>query len=118
MTTVNGPPYPNTHKALTHFIQYASSNREIRSGLHLEKPRVCAAFLKSLLEFTQRLEGLSPDGDDHPNPEYPWKDNVGIIQSPLYYPFLELQERDNPQMRKLLHFVRVCFEIVKSEIKS
>ena len=30
------------------------------------------AFINSLLPLASAIEGLSPEGGNHPNPEYPW----------------------------------------------
>lgn len=57
----------------------------------------------------KRVEDLSPDGEDHPNPEYLWGTN-GTIVIPLEYPFTDLT-LDGPKMVKLLQFIEDCFAV-------
>ena len=63
----------------------------------------------SLLDTAQNVENLSPDGGDHPNPEYPWEVK-GIILLPTEYAFIGL-ELESPKMVKLLEFIADCFAL-------
>jgi len=83
---------------------------EIRNASGFSDNAHYHAYLSGLLEKAKQVEDLSPQGDDHPNPEYPWKTSVGI-ESPLTYRFDELQFH-NPKMIKLLRFIDACIDSV------
>lgn len=59
------------------------------------------------------IENLSPEGEEHPNPEYPWVDEKGNVRSPLIHHFVLLDVRINTRMAKMLRLIEVCFQIAE-----
>ena len=106
----SGEPPDRTHKTLVHFMRYAAINNRIRRTLDYENKK--AAFreyvLGGLLPLTEQLQALSPEGDDHPNPEYPWRDAKNEIQVPHADDFGELNLDRNPQAKRLADFLQRC----------
>ena len=72
-----------------------------------------AAYLDSLRPLAQAIENLSPEGDEHPNPEYPWEQN-GAIAVPVEYHFSDLDLAD-PKIIKFLRFIADCFTLVSEQ---
>lgn len=69
------------------------------------------AYLDGLRDLAQKIEDLSPDGGDHPNPEYPWEQNGSIIVPVSYaFPDLDLRQQ-SAKMAKLLKFIAACFTL-------
>lgn len=69
-------------------------------------------YLEGLRDLAQQIENLSPEGESHPNPEYPWEKN-GIIYVPHSYSFSHLDVRNqSSKMTKTLKFIDTCFSIV------
>ena len=59
--------------------------------------------------IAQQVEDLSPDGGDHPNPEYPWESD-GLIVLPTEHPLAGL-DMQCPKMIKLIQLVDDCLKI-------
>ena len=111
LTRPGGTRYPNTHDAFVQFLQGARYRPEIQRACGFTQQRPFIAYLNSLTDFAQAVEDLSPEGGDHPNPEYPWEQN-GLILSPLTHPFLDLDLRQQtPKMAKFLKFIADCFTV-------
>ena len=109
LTTINGPRPAMTHDAFVRFMRSAWSDpavREVAGMAHRDQFR---AFLRGLEALAQAIENLSPEGPDHPNPEYPWEAS-GTIISPLDHTFVELNLA-SPKMGKMLRFVEQCLTL-------
>jgi hypothetical protein len=98
-----------SHDAFVRFLQAASRRPEIRRALGYDRRTQFAAVINGILPQAQLVEDLSPEGPDHPNPEYPWESGGSII-SPLDYRFPGLHF-ENTRMIKLMKFLERCFEI-------
>ena len=105
--TPPGQRPPRTHKAFVNFVQTAAANPRVRRASHFAQRGQFAAYANSLLPLAQSIEDLSPEGDDHPNPEYPWEQN-GQVVSPLEHDWRGLSLQSVP-MLKLLQFLDDCF---------
>ena len=107
-TAPNGTRFPNTHNAFVRFLQVAQGQPELRHQLGFKDTATYTNFLRSLLPIAQAIENLSPEGGDHPNPEYPWEagNNISV---PHLYSFPELQ-LNSPQMKKMIDFIKRCLE--------
>lgn len=123
LTPRNGPEYRHSHDALAYFVESASHPAQIsrhpqiaKGTTDKNKKEAYKQYRKGLSGLALKLENLSPEGGHHPNPEYPWMDNAGQIQSPLSHPFPEFDPRTNPKMERLLTFVRICFAIIGDEL--
>ena len=68
-----------------------------------------AAYIASLLPLAAEIENLSPEGFDHPNPEYPWEAG-GMIFVPVEFDFAAL-DFAGQSMKKMLEFIENCFEV-------
>ncbi len=104
--------YPNTHDAFARFLTVAKGRREIKAASRFTRSEQFIAYMDSLRPLAQAVENLSPEGGDHPNPEYPWEAN-GVIIAPTEYAFSELDFR-SPKMQKLLAFIADCFSVIES----
>ncbi len=109
LTRKGGERYPNTHNAFVKFVALAARTPEFRAASRYTNRSQFSAYLTSLLEMAQNVEDLSPDGGDHPNPEYPWEIK-GVILLPTEYAFGNL-DLENPKMVKLLRFIADCFTL-------
>ena len=109
LTRPGGSRYGRTHDAFVRFMRAARTRPEFQAASGFTRSSQFIAYVDSLLDIAQRIEDLSPEGIDHPNPEYPWETN-GMIVIPLEYPFAELT-LDGPKMVKLLQFIDDCFAI-------
>ncbi len=109
LTRSGGARYGRTHNAFVKFMRTAKTRPEFQAASRFTQAGQFVAFIDSLLGIAQRVEDLSPDGEDHPNPEYPWEVN-GTIMMPLEYPFNDLP-LDSPKMVKLLQFIDDCFTV-------
>lgn len=109
LTPRGGPRYAKTHDAFVTFVKLAGRRPDLRLASRFTKASQFAVYVDSLLPAAQRVEDLSPDGSDHPNPEYPWEEK-GIIMLPTEYPFTELDLRSR-KMIKLLQFIDDCFTL-------
>ena len=109
LTRNGGARYPKTHNAFVNFVILAARTPEFRAVSRFTTRSQFSAYTTSLLALARRVEDLSPDGEDHPNPEYPWEIN-GVILLPTEYAFNGL-ELDNPKMVKLLEFIADCFTL-------
>lgn len=98
-----------THNAFVKFVRVAGSRPEMQRICQFSRTIDFKRYVNSLLPLAQAVEDLSPEGSDHPNPEYPWE-ATGIILSPLGYHF-SLLHPTTPMMIKLLEFVQNCFKL-------
>ena len=104
---------PNrTHDALVDFLLWASLNSGFRQAFGATNPGASfTRYVRSMLSVAERVQALSPEGDDHPNPEYPWLNPRHEIESPLDYPFVDLNPDLNREVLRLVEFLRACVEI-------
>lgn len=109
LTPKGGARYPKTHNAFADFVRVADRRPDLRVASRFTKRSQFAAYVASFLETAQKVENLSPDGGDHPNPEYPWEEK-GTIMLPTEYPFADLDLRSR-KMIKLLQFIDDCFTV-------
>ena len=109
LTPSGGARYPRTHNAFADFVKIADRRPDLRVASHFTKRSQFAAYIASLLETAKKVESLSPDGEDHSNPEYPWEEK-GVIMLPTEYPFADLDLRSR-KMVKLLQFIDDCFTV-------
>ena len=109
LTRPGGSRYGRTHDAFVRFMRASKARLEFQTASRFTRSSQFIAYVDSLLDIAQRIEDLSPDGEDHPNPEYPWETN-GMIVIPLEYPFTELA-LDGPKIIKLLQFIDDCFTV-------
>ncbi len=109
LTRPGGPRYAKTHDAFIKFMRVARTRPEFRAASGFTDTSQFTAYVTSLLETAQQVENLSPEGDDHPNPEYPWEAG-GIILVPTEYAFAGLT-LENPKMIKLLQFIDDCLTL-------
>lgn len=112
LTQPGGPRHPKTHDAFARFVvKFARFDKDLQSACGFTDVRQYSMYLDGLCDLAQRVENLSPEGDDHPNPEYPWEQN-GVVIVPLTYPFPDLDLRQqSPKMAKLLKFIASCFTV-------
>ena len=110
LTPPGSTTYKRTHKAFEEFVKVVKGRSDFRKACGFEgRSDNFKAYINSLLSLAGNIESLSPEGEDHPNPEYPWMAG-GIIYSPTEYPFTNLRF-DNPKMVKMLEFIADCFRI-------
>lgn len=109
LTSRGGNRYPKTHDAFRRFVQIAGGRLEFRAASHFTQAGPFAAYITNLHDIAQKVENLSPEGSDHPNPEYPWEER-GTILLPTEYAFDDLA-LENPKMVKLLQFIADCFTL-------
>lgn len=109
LTQTGGIRYPKTHNAFVIFVKLAARAPDFRAASRFKDRGQFSAYTTSLLEMARKVEDLSPDGGDHPNPEYPWEEN-GIILLPTEYAFDDLA-LENPKMVKLMKFIADCFTL-------
>jgi hypothetical protein len=110
LTPPGGERYPNTHNGFAKFVSVAKCLREIRRACGFRQAGQFIAYVDSLRPLAQAVEDLSPEGGDHPNPEYPWEVN-GVVVCPTEYAFPAL-DLGSPKMIKLLRFIDDCFTIL------
>ena len=113
LTQAGGSRYPKTRDALVRFMRLAKGRPEIRRacGFSQKPSSMFAAYVDGLLPLAQAVEGLSPEGGDHPNPEYPWEQG-GLIASPLSHPFADFDlKQQSRKMVQFLELVEACFRI-------
>ena len=101
--------YPNTHNAFVKFMRLTRGLREYQTACGFSQAVPYRAYIDGLLPLAQAVEDLSPDGGDHPNPEYPWSIG-GVIFVPVEYPFPGLS-LSRAKMVKMLEFIETCFSI-------
>ncbi|MGI4789562.1 MAG: hypothetical protein ACRYFS_12005 [Janthinobacterium lividum] len=109
LTQPGGVRYPKTHDALVTFIKLSAKRPDIRRVSRFTNANQFAAYAASLLNIAQKVEDLSPEGGDHPNPEYPWEEK-GMILLPTQFAFADLDFRSR-QVIKLLEFIDDCFTL-------
>lgn len=110
LTLPGGPAYPKVHDAFVKLLLVAKNRPEFRAACGFSSYSAFNAYLTSLLPLASAIENLSPEGGDHPNPEYPWEEQ-GRVLSPLTYPFPGL-DFQHPRMVKLLRFLADCFTLI------
>ena len=120
LTPPGAGPYDFTHKAFRAFVPVALANKRIRARLGMsDQYEACRLFLNNTIKpLAEAVQNLSPEGDPHPNPEYPWLDTTGRVISPLDYSFQNLTPRANPEMQKLLYFVEACLDVARDDITA
>ena len=103
-----------THDAFLAFIQTSAPfDRDLQTACGCINISQYRAYFAGLRPLAQAIENLSPDGPDHPNPEYPWMFQ-GIIYVPESYEFSSSELnllRQSPRMVKMLKFIAACFEV-------
>ena len=109
LTTEGAARPARTHNALVKFLQTAKARPDFQRAFGYGDHTQFAAVINGLLPQAQLVEDLSPEGPDHPNPEYPWEAGGNII-TPLDHPFASARF-DNLRMAKLLKFLDKCFEL-------
>ena len=109
LTPAGAPPPGKSHNAFSRFVIIAKGRADIRDACGFKKREQFVAYLNKLEPYAKQVEDLSPEGDDHPNPEYPWSGKLGVV-SPVEYGFADL-DLQSPRMIKLLKFVEDCFSI-------
>ena len=95
-----------SHNAFVQFVKLSPVNTALIQLSNFHSHRQYKAFIIGLLPLVQQIEDLSPEGDPHPNPEYPWMAN-GIVHSPVEYEFSDLR-LTGIRMKKLLSFLDIC----------
>ena len=71
-----------SHSAFVKFMQVARYNRNLQMRLGLGKSQIKVHF-SQLLPIADEIETLAPAlSQDGPNPEYPWIDGNGQINTP------------------------------------
>lgn len=98
-----------THNAFASFVQTATTNPQLRRISRYQNRAQYLAVVRGLLLLAQQIEDLSPEGPDHPNPEYPWEQN-GQVMSPLDYAWADFHLQ-SPAMIRLLQFLNDCFSL-------
>ena len=98
LTRPGGTRYGRTHDALVKFMRLSKTRPEFQAACRFTQSGQFTAYVDSLLNIAQQVEDLSPEGGDHPNPEYPWETN-GVIVIPRDY-HLQNLAMENPKMNK------------------
>lgn len=110
LTPPGDTAYERTHNAFVRFVRVAKVRPEVRRICGFEgKADQFTAYVNSLLPLAGDIQSLSPEGEDHPNPEYPWMIH-GIIYSPAEFAFDNFQFT-HPKMTKMIEFIANCFQI-------
>lgn len=106
-------PHEKTQNAFLRFVvSGAERNLRLKAACGFTDTVQYRQYLISLRGLAQRIENLSPEGEDHPNPEYPWQQGIKILV-PVSYPFRELSLRQQSlKMVDMLRFIDTCFGIV------
>ena len=116
LTSAGGEKYKNTHDAFVKFVETAADIRNLRDICGFEHKISFKAYIKAFSPLAKEIENLSPEGDFHPNPEYPWEVSGRII-TPIEYEFPKLKWSEN-KMKKMLVFLESCFELIERESKQ
>jgi hypothetical protein len=111
LTLNGGPRYPNTHNAFKRFMIIARHSEEIMVAAGFTRKDQYQAYIGTLQHTAQRIEDLSPEGGDHPNPEYPWE-SAGVITVPMEYPFSDFNLKGK-EMARLLQFIADCVAVAR-----
>ena len=106
LTSPGGDRYPNSHNAFVRFVPIARFDTKIRQRFGFKSRASYDAFINSLLTVAQSIEDLSPEGDDHPNPEYPWEAG-GSLFVPAQFVVAGLHPH-RPAMIQVVRFIEVC----------
>lgn len=106
----NGGCPPRVHTALAKFLRISKGRREIRRQLgYGENYHAYCLYIDNLIDIAERIEHLAPVGDkEHVNPEYPWKDNTGVVICPATYHFNEFKCQE---IASFQHFTDNLFRI-------
>jgi hypothetical protein len=114
LTQPSGERPPKIHDAFLKFVtKTAQLNPSLQRACHFKNSQSegYKNYLNGLREIAKKIEDLSPEGGDHPNPEYPWEQD-GNILLPLTYPYADLDLRQqSAKMDKMLKFIEACFRI-------
>ena len=113
LTPVGAGKYKNTHDAFVNFLQSAKNRSDLRRVCNFSSVSAFTAYINGLRPTAEAIENLSPEGEPHPNPEYPWEVNGRII-TPLSYDFPGLRPSDR-KMQNMLTFLESCFELIEQE---
>lgn len=106
--------YPNTHNAFAQFVKTSKNYFSLRQSCGFDHNYSgFDNYLKALAHTALAIENLSPEGDSHPNPEYPWEVDNKII-TPLEHDFSELK-LSLPKMSRMIDFLKKCFELIDRE---
>ena len=109
LTEVGGPRPAKTHDAFVRLMRTAKVRPEYKKACGIKSSSQFVQYIDKLLDIAQQVENLSPDGPDHPNPEYPWEfQNVILVPKEYNFKGLTLE---GPKMIKLLKFIDNCFSL-------
>ena len=111
LTQPGGTRYPKVHDAFVRFVRIAHTIPNIQGKSNFASVALYQKYVASLLPTAKAIEDLSPEGADHPNPEYPWE-TAGVIFVPVTYDFAELIP-SNPKILKLLRFIDDVFASIQ-----
>ena len=113
LTPTGSAKYSNTHDAFELFVRTAKVRANLQQICGFPRTPVFANYLDGLRSIALAIENLSPEGEPHPNPEYPWEVN-GKIVTPLEYDFPGLKLTDL-KIRRMLLFLGKCYELIERE---
>ena len=86
-------PPKTVHAALSKFLRFSKDFSHLRQqmGYHHNYMAYCG-YINSVIPIAEAIENLAPSGQNlsHPNPEYPFDTDKGII-SPVKYEFKEIE---------------------------
>ena len=86
LTSAGAGKYKNTLDVFVDFLQSAKNRPNLRRVCGFENGVAFAAYVNGLRPTAVAIETLSPEGEPHPNPEYPWEVSGKII-TPLEHDF-------------------------------
>lgn len=108
LTLPGGARYPKTHDAFVKFVISARYRFPLQKACGFNHHVSYVAYINSLMLLAAEIENLSPEGFDHPNPEYPWEAG-GVIFVPVEHTFAAL-DFEKQVMKKRLEFIENCFQ--------
>jgi hypothetical protein len=108
-TPLGGRP-SRSHKAFGDFVRTGQRHPQLQRACGFTRGDQFAAYLNSLRDLADKIEDLSPEGGDHPNPEYPWEQG-GAVHAPVAFRFGDFDLRA-PKMVKMLEFIASCFDVL------
>lgn len=96
-------PSKLTHYVLLRFLQLTRSQKNVSRLLNTKHSVYCSQ-INSLLDVAKRVENLAPAGGDFGklNPEYPWEDVSGTVQTPVEYAYSEFSPTDLAKLQTLI----------------
>ncbi|MCA1596475.1 MAG: hypothetical protein LC772_08645 [Chloroflexi bacterium] len=101
--TSGASPPTRSHDAFVKFLRVAKRRPDVRKACGYYDAAMFTAFIDSILPKAQAIEDLSPEGAEHPNPEYRWQVGADVV-CPVDHPFADLQLHD-VRMIKLIKAV-------------